>query len=330
MNESSQDTRGGLLYGLASYVLWGLVPLYFGFVGAAMPLEVLAHRIVWSVAVLSVLLTLARRWPDLLRTLRTGRTVRLLMASAFLVSTNWLVYIYAVWTNRILQTSLGYFINPLVSVVLGMIFFRERLRRGQWLALGLAVVGIAYLIFWVGELPWIALVLACSFGLYGLVRKVAPVDGLIGLSIETMLLSPAALIGLGVGVAMGATVFANGDRGTDGFLSLSGVVTTLPLLCFGQAARRLRLSTLGFMQYIAPSIQFLIALWVFREPFLPAQQISFGFIWAALAVFTLDALLQQRRNATSLKRQRGEEFPSLALQACERQVPTSSTPPRST
>jgi chloramphenicol-sensitive protein RarD len=271
------------------------MPLYFWLVRHVSALEVLAHRILWSVVCVALLLTVWRRWPDLMRCLRTGRTVRLLLVSALLVAINWLVYLYGVWTERILQTSLGYFINPLFSVALGMVFFRERLRPGQWLALVLAAAGLGYLIYMVGELPWIALAVAGSFGLYGLVRKTTPVDGLLGLTIETMLLAPAALAGLGVGVTNGSAAFGNLDGTTDLLLLLSGVVTTIPLLCFGQAARRLRLTTMGFLQFLAPSMQFLLALWVFREPFLPAQQISFGFIWTGLLVFMLDAVWTYRR-----------------------------------
>jgi chloramphenicol-sensitive protein RarD len=299
VSEATKDTRGGLLYGLAAYGMWGLMPLYFRVVGTVTPLEILAHRIVWSVVLVAAILTVWRRWPDLMRSLRSGRIVRLLLASALLVAVNWLVYIYGVWTERVLQTSLGYFINPLFSVVLGMVFFRERLRPWQWVALGLAAGGLAYLILTVGELPWIALAVAGTFGLYGLVRKTAPVDGLIGLAIETMLLAPAALAGLAVGVTTGTATFGNNEGVTDALLLLSGVVTTVPLLCFGQAARRLRLSTLGFLQYIGPSMQFLIALWVFGEPFLPAQQVSFAFIWAALLVFTVDALRAHRRRSAA-------------------------------
>jgi chloramphenicol-sensitive protein RarD len=291
----SEDTRSGLLYGLAAYGFWGLMPLYFWLVGNVSPLEILAHRIVWSVVVVAAILTVWRRWPDLARNLRSGRIVRLLLVSALLVAVNWLVYIYGVWTQRVLQTSLGYFINPLFSVLLGMAFYHERLRPGQWTALATATAGLVYLIVSVGELPWIALAVAGSFGLYSLVRKMTPVDGLIGLAVETMLLAPAALAGLAVGATTGTTTFGNNEGITDGLLLLSGVVTTIPLLCFGQAARRLPLSTLGFLQYIAPSMQFLLALWVFREPFTPALGISFGFIWAALAIFTGEALFFHRQ-----------------------------------
>jgi chloramphenicol-sensitive protein RarD len=292
---SHDNPRGGLLYGLAAYGFWGLMPLYFRLVGAVSPVEILAHRIVWSVVLIALILTVWRRWPDLASSLRSGRTVRLLLISALLVAANWLVYIYGVWTQQVLQTSLGYFINPLFSVVLGMVFFGERLRRWQWVALGLASTGLAYLIFTVGELPWIALALTATFGLYGLVRKTAPVDGLIGLAIETMLLAPAALAGLAFGVTSGTATFGNNELTTDGLLLLSGVVTTIPLLCFGQAARRLRLSTLGFLQYLAPSMQFVLAVLVFKEPFLPALRVSFAFIWTGLAVFTVDALCNRTR-----------------------------------
>lgn len=304
MNESfHKRTSDGLLYGLAAYGFWGLMPLYFRLVGTVAPVEILAHRIIWSVILVAVILTLWRRWPDLVSSLRSGRTVRLLLISALLVAGNWLVYIYGVWTQRVLQTSLGYFINPLFSVLLGMVFFGERPRRWQWVALGLASIGLGYLVFQVGELPWIALALAGTFGLYGLVRKTAPVDGLIGLAVETMLLAPAALAGLAIGATNGTTSFGKNEAMTDGLLLLSGVVTTIPLLCFGQAARRLPLSTLGFLQYLAPSMQFVIAVLVFQEPFPPALRISFAFIWTALAIFTLDALWTHSRRDRNTARE---------------------------
>ena len=305
MSESSSETRTGLLYGLTAYGTWGLMPLYFGAVGGVTPLEILAHRIVWSVVIVSALLTLFGSWPDLVRAVRSRRILSLLIVSAALVSLNWLVYIYGVWTQRVMENSLGYFINPLFTVLLGVLFFRERLRRWQWFALGLATVGLGYLIYTVGELPWIALAIAGTFGLYGLVRKTVPVDGLVSVAIEMMLLAPAALAGLGYGISSGAAVFRNQSAATDGLLLLSGIVTMIPLLCFGQAVRRLPLSTLGFLQYLAPSMQFLLALWVFHEPFAPAKRISFGCIWTALLIFTVDALLAHRRKTA-------ESVPQLA------------------
>jgi chloramphenicol-sensitive protein RarD len=303
VSKSSSETRTGLFYGLAAYGTWGLMPLYFGAVGGVTPLEILAHRIVWSVCILAVLLTLLRRWSDLVRALRTGSIIRLLMVSAVLLSLNWLAYIYGVWTQRVMENSLGYFINPLFTVLLGVLFFRERLCRWQWFALGLATVGSGYLIYTVGEVPWIALAIAGTFGLYGLVRKIVPLDGLVGVAIEMMLLAPAALAGIGHSLVSGWAVFRNQSASTDGLLLLSGVVTMIPLLCFGQAVRRLPLSTLGFLQYLAPSMQFLLALWVFHEPFAPARQISFACIWTALLIFTIDALLAHRRKRAENKLQ---------------------------
>jgi chloramphenicol-sensitive protein RarD len=273
------------------------MPLYFRAVAAVRPAELLAHRIVWCALVLAGLLTALGRWRDLARCLRTGRTTALLLASAVLIATNWLVYIYGVWTQRILHTSLGYFVNPLFSVLLGMAFFRERLRPWQWAALALAAAGLAHQVVAAGELPWIALVLAGSFGLYGLIRKAAPVDGLVGLTVETLMLLPAAAACLGCWAWAGTSSFGKGDATVDGLLLLSGVVTAVPLLCFGQAARGLRLSTLGFLQYLAPSIQFLLAVSLLGEPFRRQQQITFGCTWAALAVFTAESVLARRRAA---------------------------------
>jgi chloramphenicol-sensitive protein RarD len=273
------------------------MPLYFRAVGAVHPAEILAHRIVWCALLLAGLLTVVGRWRDLARCLRTGRTAALLLASALLIAANWLVYIYGVWTQRILQTSLGYFVNPLFSVLLGMVFFRERLRPGQWAALTLAAAGLTHQVVAAGELPWIALAVAGSFGLYGLIRKAAPVDGLVGLTVETLLLLPAAAACLGCWIWAGTSSFGQGDATVDGLLLLSGVVTAVPLLCFGQAARGLRLSTLGFLQYLAPTVQFLLAVSLFGEPFRPEQRIAFGCTWAALAVFTAESVLARRRQA---------------------------------
>jgi chloramphenicol-sensitive protein RarD len=279
---------------VAAYGLWGVIPLYFKALGDVSPLEVLAHRIVWCFVLLAAVLTAARRWPDFARSLRDRRTLALLVCSSLLVAANWLVYIHGVATHRVTQTSLGYFINPLFSVVLGMVFFRERLRPGQWAAVALAAAGVGYLLAVSGDLPWIPLALAGSFGLYGLVRKIAPVDALTGLTAETLILLPPAvglLLCWGWG---GVLTFGRGDVGHDGLLAASGVVTALPLLCFGQAARRLPLSMLGFLQYLAPSVQFVLALTVFGEPFRPEQQRSFGLVWAGLALFTVESVLAQR------------------------------------
>jgi chloramphenicol-sensitive protein RarD len=291
------ERNGGLLYGFAAYGLWGLVPIYFWALGPVPPAEILAHRIVWCALLLTLVLTGLKRWGAVANCLRDRRTLLLLAGSTIFIAINWFVYIYGVFTHRTLQTSLGYFVNPLVSIVLGMVFFRERLRPGQWLAVGLAVCGLVYLIRAMGELPWIALALAFSFGFYGLLRKTAPVDGLIGLAVETLLLLVPAGGCLLFWTATDTGAFAWGRWGLDGMLMLSGLVTAGPLLCFGQAARRLPLSTLGLLQYLAPSLQFLIAVLLFEEPFLPAQRVCFGLTWAALAVLSIESLLVSRWRA---------------------------------
>jgi chloramphenicol-sensitive protein RarD len=293
--QQRQEQRGGLVYGLAAYGLWGLMPLYFKAVERADPLEVLAHRIVWCQLLLVVLLLVFRSWSDLVQCLRSRRIVLLLLASSVLIALNWFIYIYGVATQRLVETSLGYFINPLFSVLLGVVFFRERLRIGQWAALALATVGMAYLVIRVGSVPWIALGLAGAFGFYGLVRKIAPVDALVGLFIETLVLTPVAAAFLLQQHASGAAPVDRFGWGFAGLLALSGPTTALPLLCFGLAARRLPLSIMGFLQYLAPSLQLLLAVLFFGETFRPEHQISFGFIWTALALYSVESVWARQR-----------------------------------
>jgi chloramphenicol-sensitive protein RarD len=276
------DSVSGLIYGVGAYVLWGLMPLYFGAVKTVQPVELLAHRIVWSVVLLAVVLTLFRRWNGLCATFADRRTCALLLASSLMLAINWFVYIYGVATKQIVQCSLGYFINPLLNVLLGVVFFRERLRPIRWLALLLAAGGVVYLMIALGEVPWIAFTVACSFATYGLIRKVAPVDALVGLMAETLFLLPVSVAFLAWWMQRSDSAFGRQSGQIDALLVASGIVTTAPLLCFGAAARRLRLSTLGFVQYLAPSLQFLLAVLYFAEPFRREQQISFGLIWAAL------------------------------------------------
>jgi chloramphenicol-sensitive protein RarD len=291
-----ERTAAGLLYGLAAYGLWGIMPLYFGAVTPPVgPAELLAQRIVWCFVLLVVVLTLLRRWPDFGRCLRCRRNAGLLVISSGLVAVNWLVYLHGVSTGRIVQTSLGYFINPLFSMLLGVVFFRERLRPWQAVAVLLATVGVVYHVRALAEWPWIALVLAGSFGLYGLVRKVVPVDALVGLTVETLVLLPAAVGFLVWQAAVGSNVFGRQGLRIDLLVLASGVVTAVPLACFGAAARRLPLSTLGFIQYLAPSMQLGLAVARFGEPFTPEHAISFGFIWAGLALFTVESLLARRQ-----------------------------------
>jgi chloramphenicol-sensitive protein RarD len=295
VGDRRESTRAGLFYGIAAYGLWGLMPLYFATVRAVSPGELLAHRIVWCFLLLLGVLTVLRRWPDFLRVVTTRRTVLYLIVSAHLVAANWLIYIYGVYRNDVVQTTLGYFINPLFSILLGLVFFRERLRLSQWIAIALAGAGVAVFVAMVDEFPWIALGVAISFGLYGLVRKVTPVDGLIGLTVETMVLTPVAAICLLWWSTAGTSIFGTESRSLDALIIASGLVTAAPLFCFGQAARRLPLSTLGFLQYMAPTVQFLIALFVFKERFPLEKQISFGLVWAALLFLTMDSILHSRR-----------------------------------
>jgi chloramphenicol-sensitive protein RarD len=297
---SAHPSRSGLVYGLLAYGLWGLAPVYFKSLGHVRPVEVLAQRIIWSVVFLALLLTVRRRWPDLLRCLRSRSLVLLLVASSVLLAVNWFGYIYGVATDRITQTSLGYYVTPLVSVLFGTAFFGERLRRAQWAALALASGGVLYLAVDGREWPWIALCLALSFGLYGLLRKKAVVDALTGLTVETLALLPASLAVVAWQACDGTLALGHVDRRTDVLLLSAGVVTAVPLLCFGLAARRLRLSTLGFLQYIAPSLQLLQAVLFYNEPFTPPRQVSFGLIWTALVIFSVDsALAYRRRRATA-------------------------------
>jgi chloramphenicol-sensitive protein RarD len=276
-----------------------LVPLYFKAIAELPPLEILAHRVVWSVVFLAGLVTLGRRWPELARCFRSARVLGALLASAVLVAVNWLVFIHAVETEQVLQTSLGYFITPLVNVAFGLAFFGERLRGGQWLALALAAAGVVFFPA-SGRLPWIALTLAVSFGLYGLVRKVTAVDGLVGLTVETVLLLPAALGFLIYQLASGTAAWGSAGPAAAWLLPLSGVVTAVPLVCFGQAARKLDLSVLAFLQYLSPSLAFVLAVVCFGEPFEPAQMVCFGCIWVALAIYSLDSVRAYRKRVRDL------------------------------
>jgi chloramphenicol-sensitive protein RarD len=266
------------------------------------PLELLAHRVVWSLLFLSVMLTAQRRWAVVLACLRTLRLLRGLVISAVLVAVNWLVYIYGVSTEQIVQTSLGYFINPLVSVLLGTLVLGERLRGVQFLAVLIAASGVVLLSNLTGGVPWIALTVALSFGFYGLVRKILTVKAVVGLAVETLVLAPVAAAYLVWLSFTGQGHFLADDMRLDLLVVLSGIVTSVPLLCFAQAARRLRLSTIGILQYLAPSLQFLLAVLLYREPFHASQAISFGCIWAALALYTVDSVLVYRRLTPATER----------------------------
>ena len=296
MPDRARDTRAGLIYGLAAYVWWGFVVFYFKAVAHVPPLEVLAHRVVWSVLLLTILLGLRGRWWEGAKVLRDWRLCAALAVTTVLIAVNWFTFIWAVSHDLVVEASLGYYINPLVNVMLGFVFLHERLRRAQWIAVALAVLAVIVLTVNVGKIPVISLVLAFSFGLYGLLRKTMRVDGLVGLTVETTLLLPIAvgyLIWLGAAQRL---VFAGGGWDTQFLLVAAGAVTALPLLWFANAARRLDLATVGLLQYIAPSLQFLSAVLVFGEPFGMVRFFSFVLIWAALALYTFDSLRSARHH----------------------------------
>ncbi|HEV3138158.1 MAG TPA: EamA family transporter RarD [Pirellulales bacterium] len=294
----SKRSRQGVIYGVLSYGLWGLIPLYFKLVAHVSPLEVLAHRVLWSLVLLAIVITLLRRWGNLLPALRSRKVLLTLCASTLLLSLNWFTYIYAVSTNQVVAASLGYFLNPLVNVLIGVTLLKERMRRWQSASVLLAGVGVAML-----GAPPIALTLALSFAFYALLRKTVAVDGLLGLFIETLLLLP---LSVGFIVYLEAThvaAFVVSDAATCGKLMASGVVTAVPLLLFTAAARRLRFSTLGFLQYLAPTIQFGLAVTRFGEPMTAEKLAAFGCIWMAVAIYSIDSLrsYQQQRSSESLR-----------------------------
>ena len=292
MTDHRQDIRRGYGAALAAYSAWGLLPIYFKLVAALGPLEIVAHRVLWSMALLLVLIV-ARGRLAALRASFSGRVIVALVASAVLIAVNWIVYVWAANSGHILAASLGYFLNPLVSVMLGVVFLKERLRRAQMIAAAIATVGAGALAVTAMGSLWISLVLALSFGFYGLIRKVTPVDALSGLAVETMLLGPVALAYL---VVLGPDAGLGSDSapGLWGLVALSGVITSVPLLLFGYAARRLSLAAVGLLQYIAPSMQFLLGLIVYNEPLDPMRLASFVIIWAGLAVFAHDAVRTAR------------------------------------
>jgi chloramphenicol-sensitive protein RarD len=282
------ETQRGLAYGFAAYGLWGVVPLFWKLLAHVDPLEVLAHRVIWGALTFVIIAQLAGVGPAVWAAARERRTLVVMTLSGTLLAINWGTFILAVSSDRLLDASLGYFINPLVSVALGTIVLRERMRRLQWLAIGSALAGVALLGWQVGRVPWISLILAMSFGSYGLVRKTAKVDSLVGSTIESALLVPIAVTYLMILAAGGGGRLGNTDGVELGLLVATGVVTAGPLLLFTSAARRLPLSTIGFLQYLTPSMQFLIAVFVFDELFTPDRLVAFGFIWFGLVVFSLD------------------------------------------
>jgi chloramphenicol-sensitive protein RarD len=279
----------GVLYSALAYMCWGLVPLYFMQLSSVGALEVVLHRTVWALVFLLGVLAVLRRWTWLAAVFRQPRLLAAFALSALLLSTNWLVYVWSVQNHHVLDASLGYFILPLVNVALGFFILRERPRRGQWVAVAVAASGVLWLAIQAGHPPWIALALAFSFGFYGLLRKVATLGALEGLTLETLLLAPVAAVVLGFFAWQGTGTVAAGDTSTWIWLALGGPITAVPLLLFAAGARRISLTTMGILQYISPSLQFTIGVWLFHEPFEKARLVGFVLIWSALVVYSLES-----------------------------------------
>lgn len=287
------SSHSGIISAILAYATWGLLPIYWKLLGTVPAIEIVCHRMLWSTVFLAVLLLLQKRGREFVKVARTPQHLSVLVVTAALLTFNWGLYIYGVNTERVVETSLGYFINPLVSVLLGLVFLQERLNWGQILAVILAIIGVTNFVWHLGVVPWIALALAFSFGLYGLLRKIVPIAPMVGLAMETLLITPIALIlvshwartGVGhLGSTLGITLLLMG----------AGVATSMPLLWFNTAAKQLRLSTLGFLQYVAPSLQLLLGVFLYQEPFTQIHLITFGCIWLALLIYSTTSLQRQK------------------------------------
>ena len=283
----------GILYGIGAYVFWGFFPIYWKLLHHVPAIQLIGHRIIWSFLLLIVVILFTKQWTEFRKTVNL-KVLRIYTIAALLIGVNWLLYVWAVNANFIVETSLGYFINPLLSVLMGVIFFKERLRFAQWIPVILAAIGVTYLTFVYGRLPYIALSLALSFGLYGLVKKLSPLGSLYGLTIETGILFIPALLYLIVMQANSAAAFLNTGITSDLLMIGAGLVTTIPLLMFASAARSIPLWVVGLLQYIAPTLQFLIGVFIYKEPFSQNQLIGFGIVWAALIVFLVENYLANR------------------------------------
>lgn len=291
---STAASRSGLTYALLAFVLWGLFPLYFHALADVPSIEVLAHRVIWSALLLAGWAAWRGRLGPILAEFGKPRRMGFYALTTVLISANWWIFIWAIQNGRVLEGSLGYYINPLVNVLLGVVFLHERLNPRQWLAIAIAAGAVLWLIAMKGVVPWVSLSLALSFGTYGLIRKMAGFDAMLGLTVETLLLAPLALAGMAWWMSTGQASMGHHGVTTDLLLLIAGVVTVAPLLCFLEAGLRLKLATLGIVQYITPTMQFLLGVFVFHEHFDHERGVTFVLIWVALAIYTLDALRQHR------------------------------------
>ena len=290
----------GIWYGIGAYLMWGFFPIYLKALQGVPSLQIMFHRVFWSFLFVALLIILRQDWPRLKESLHKPRILLSYTLTAGLLAINWLIYIYGINSGQVVETSLGYFINPLLSVALGVVFLGERLRPMQWFPIGLAAIGVLYLTLQYGSLPWIALALAFSFGLYGLFKKIAPLGALHGLTLETGILFIPALLYLLFAESQATGSFGHFSLNVTILLVFSGVVTALPLLLFARAARSIPLTLLGILQYIAPTIQFLLGIFLYQEPFTLTRLVGFAIIWLALAIFTLEGVYE-RRNRTAAR-----------------------------
>ncbi|MFZ3467157.1 EamA family transporter RarD [Vibrio harveyi] len=294
--EEQQRSRQGVLLAIGAYTMWGIAPIYFKSIAEVSPLEILSHRVIWSFFLLAALLHFGRHWRSVRDIIKNKAKMMFLVSTAILVGANWLIFIWAVNSNHMLDASLGYYINPLINVLLGMVFLGERLRKLQWFAVVLAACGVLVQLIVFGSVPVVAIALAMSFGFYGLLRKKVSVEAQTGLFIETLVMLPAAAIYLLFIASSPTSNMLDNPMQLNTLLIAAGVITTLPLLCFTGAATRLKLSTLGFFQYIGPSLMFLLAVLIYGEPFTSDKAITFAFIWGALVVFSFDGLRNNRKS----------------------------------
>ena len=290
----------GVLLGVAGYLFWGMFPLYFALLDSVSPIEIVAHRIIWSLIVVLLVLIVGKQWRAFTSAF-SRRNVIILGSAAIFLSINWLVYVYAVTTNQVVQASLGYFVNPLISVAMGVLILKEKLRKTQWIAVGIAIVAVAVLTIASGSLPWIALTLGLSFATYGLLKKFANLPSLHSLGIETAVLVPIALVILGIAIVNGSESFVLDGPKITFLLIMLGPVTAIPLLAFGGASTRIPLSTLGVLQYITPIAQFFLGVFVFQEIMSTGRWIGFTLVWVSLVIFTVDMYRHTRTRNRQLK-----------------------------
>lgn len=291
--------NSGVPYAALAYFLWGLFPLYFKALQDVPAHQILAHRIVWSLVLVLAVLACRRQWGWVRQAVASRRVLGLFALSATMVSANWLTYIWAITSGHVVEASLGYFITPLVNVCIGALVLHERLRRAQWLAVALAAAGVAWLTWHAGRLPWIGLVLAASFGAYALLRKTAPLGPLEGLALETTLLAPLALVAMAWWIGQGSDAFTVAAPATQALLVLAGPITAVPLLLFAAGARRIPMSTLGLLQYISPTLQLLLGVWLYGEAFDSGRLGGYLAIWAALALYSAELWLRSRSTASA-------------------------------